>query len=141
MITNYGLATLNAVLNSAALISVLLGYRAIRDKRIADHKQHMYRAFMISIVFLASYLTRMAMFGDKHFEGQGPIRYVYFAMLITHVLLAVAIAPAVAYTVFLGRRNRIEEHRRIAPKVLPVWLYVLTTGVLVYLFLYHFFTA
>lgn len=137
MITNYGLATLNAVLNATALTLVLLGARAIQQRQIERHKRLMLSAFIISIVFLSSYLTRMWMFGDTHFPGTGPIRYFYFFLLISHVGLAVLIAPAVIYTVVLGVKDRRDKHRRIAPKVLPVWIYVLATGVLVYLFLHH----
>lgn len=137
MITNYGLATLNAVLNATALTLVLLGARAIQQRQIERHKRLMLGAFIISIVFLSSYLTRMWLFGDTHFPGTGAIRYFYFFLLISHVGLAVLIAPAVIYTVVLGLKDRRDRHRRIAPKVLPVWIYVLATGVLVYLFLHH----
>jgi uncharacterized membrane protein YozB (DUF420 family) len=137
VITNYGLATLNATLNATALVVVLLGARAIKNRQIELHKRLMLTAFIISAVFLASYLTRMFMFGDTHFPGEGGIRYFYFFLLISHVGLAVLIAPAVIYTVFLGVKDRRDRHKRIAPKVLPVWIYVLATGVLVYLFLHH----
>lgn len=137
MITNYGLATLNATLNATALLVVLLGARAIKNGQIEQHKRLMLTAFVISAVFLASYLTRMFLFGDTHFPGEGGIRYFYFFLLISHVGLAVLIAPAVIYTVFLGVKDRRDRHKRIAPKVLPVWIYVLATGVLVYLFLHH----
>ena len=137
MITNYGLATLNATLNATALVIVLLGFRAIKRGQIELHKRLMLSAFLISVVFLASYLTRIFVFGDQHFPGVGAIRYFYFFLLISHVALAVTIAPAVIYTVFLGVKDRRDKHRRIAPKVLPIWIYVLATGVLVYLFLYH----
>ena len=137
MITSYGLATLNALLNSAALICVLLGLRAIKGRKIVVHKRFMLTAFSISAVFLASYLTRIALFGDTKFPGQGAARPIYFALLISHVLLALAIAPAVIYTVWLGLSKRYVRHKRWAPKVAPVWIYVLATGVLVYLMLHH----
>lgn len=137
MITNYGLATLNALLNATALTVVLLGARAIKHRQIELHKRLMLTAFVISAVFLASYLTRMFLFGDTRFSGEGGVRYLYFFLLISHVGLAVLIAPAVIYTVFLGVKDRRDRHKRIAPKVLPVWIYVLATGVLVYLFLHH----
>ena len=135
--TNYGLATWNASLNATALVCVLLGYRAITRGQIDVHKRWMLTAFCISVVFLGTYLTRMFMFGDTHFPGEGAIRYFYFFLLISHVGLAVLIAPAVIYTVFLGLKDRRDKHKKIAPKVLPVWIYVLATGVLVYLFLHH----
>jgi len=137
VITNYGLATLNALLNATALVCVLYGARAIYNKQRKTHIRAMLSAFTISIVFLASYFTRIFMFGDQHFPGTGAIRYVYFFLLISHVGLALLIAPAVLYTVILGLRDQYDKHRKIAPKVLPVWTYVLATGVLVYLFLYH----
>lgn len=137
MITNYGLATLNAVLNASALVCVLLGARAIQQRQFERHKRLMLSAFIISCVFLTSYLTRMWLYGDTHFPGEGAIRYFYFFLLISHVGLAVLIAPAVIYTVVLGVRDQRARHKRIAPKVLPVWIYVLATGVMVYLFLHH----
>jgi putative membrane protein len=139
MISNFGLATLNAVLNGSALLCVLLGAFAIARKNIPLHRASMLTAFSLSVVFLASYVTRMIMFGDKHFAGVGGLRYLYFFILITHVVLALGIAPFVVYTVSLGLRDRRDRHRRIARKVLPIWIYVLATGVLVYLFLYQFF--
>jgi putative membrane protein len=138
VITNYGLATFNAICNASALICVALGARAIWNRQIERHKRLMLSAFTLSVLFLASYITRIVMFGDQHFRGEGLLRYVYFFILITHVALALAIAPAVIYTVNLGLRDRRPQHKRIARKVLPVWLYVLATGVLVYLLLYHF---
>lgn len=137
MITNYGLATWNALLNATALACVLYGARAIYRREITAHKRAMLAAFTISVVFLASYVTRIVLFGDTHFPGQGAVRYVYFFLLISHVGLALLIAPAVIWTVVLGVKDQRARHKRIAPKVLPVWIYVLATGVLVYLFLHH----
>jgi putative membrane protein len=137
MITNYGLATWNALLNATALVCVLVGARAIWRRDLVLHKRSMLAAFTISVVFLATYLTRIVMFGDTHFPGQGAVRYLYFFLLISHVGLALLIAPAVIYTVTLGVKDQRQKHKRIAPKVLPVWIYVLATGVLVYLFLHH----
>ena len=137
MITNYGIATWNAALNATALVCVLLAYRAIKRGQIDQHKRLMLAAFSISVIFLVSYLTRIFLYGDTHFPGVGAVRYFYYFLLISHVGLAVLIAPVVVYTVFLGVKDRRARHRRIAPKVLPVWIYVLATGVLVYLFLHH----
>lgn len=138
MITSYALATLNAVLNSSALCCVTLGYRAVRAGDIPRHRRYMLGAFVLSLIFLVSYATRMLIFGDQHFAGHGPVRLVYFAILISHVLLAAAVAPVVLYTVVLGLRDQRERHRKIAPRVLPVWAYVLVTGVVVYLLLFHY---
>lgn len=137
MITNYGLATLNALINATALVCVLMGALSIWRGRIEVHKRWMLTAFTLSILFLGSYLTRMVLFGDTRFQGAGAVRYAYFFLLISHVGLALLVAPFVLYTVVMGVRDQRERHRRIAPKVLPVWLYVLATGVLVYLALHH----
>jgi putative membrane protein len=139
VITNYRLASLNAILNGTALVCVLFGWRAIRQRRYLVHKRWMLSAFVLSVIFIVSYVSRIVLFGDTHFRGVGGVRYLYFALLISHVLLAVTIAPFVVYTVMLGLRDRRERHKRFAPKVLPVWIYVLATGVLVYLFLHQFF--
>jgi putative membrane protein len=138
VITNYGLATWNALLNATALVCVLVGARAISKRELVTHKRAMLTAFVISVVFLTTYLTRIVLFGDTHFPGQGAVRYFYFFLLISHVGLAVLIAPAVLWTVVLGVKDQRAKHKRIAPKVLPVWIYVLATGVLVYLFLHHY---
>lgn len=137
MITSYGLATLNALLNSAALICVLLGVRAIKQRKIAVHKRLMLGAFVLSLIFLTSYITRIVLFGDTKFAGEGVVRSVYFFVLISHVLLAIAVAPFVLYTVWLGLTKRYIRHKRLAPKIVPVWSYVLATGVLVYLMLHQ----
>lgn len=139
MITGFTLASLNAVLNSLSAILMFLGYRAIRRKDIATHRRFMLGAFTSSTLFLTSYLTRKFVFGDTQFMGEGLVRYVYFTMLISHVLLAVVVAPGVVYVLTQGLRDAREKHRRAAKKVLPIWAYVSVTGVLVYLFLYHWF--
>lgn len=138
MITGFHLATLNALINTAAFACVLFGYRAIRAGRVETHKRCMLGAFGLSGLFLASYLTRIYLFGDQRYTGTGFGRYAYLTLLASHVLLALMVAPAVVYTVVLGLRDERAKHKRIAPKVLPVWLYVLATGVLVYLILYQF---
>jgi putative membrane protein len=90
-----------------------------------------------SCLFLTSYLTRFALSGDTRFEGEGAIRYVYFAILISHVSLAIVIVPLVLRTLYLAVKKRFEQHRRIARWTLPLWTYVSITGVVVYLMLYH----
>jgi putative membrane protein len=137
MITGYHLATLNAILNTGALTCVWLGYRAIRARDVAMHQRWMLAAVGLSVAFLASYLARNYFFGELRFPGTGIGRYAYLALLASHVLLAVVIAPLVVYTVVLGLKDQRERHRRIARRVLPVWSYVLASGVLVYLILYQ----
>ena len=94
-------------------------------------------AFACSVLFLASYLAYHAQVGSVRFTATGPVRTVYFAVLLTHTVLAAAVAP-LAVTVFvLARKESFDRHRRLARWTLPIWLYVSVTGVVVYLMLYR----
>ena len=137
MITGYNLATLNALFNTTAFVCLAFGYLAIKRGERERNKRFMLAAFGASCLFLTSYLTRIALFGDTRFAGSGALRMLYFALLISHVLLALATAPLVITTLTLGLRSRFETHRKWAKITLPIWAYVSVTGVLVYLFLYH----
>jgi uncharacterized membrane protein YozB (DUF420 family) len=98
--------------------------------------QDLVLALLVSTAFLASYLTFHIIRGHTEFHGQGNIRWVYFPMLISHVVLAAAIVPLVLTTLFFAVRRKFDSHRRIARWTLPLWLYVSVTGVLVYLMCY-----
>lgn len=136
ILTTFALATLNALLNTTSAACALLGWRAIRRKDVARHKRLMLCAFAASCLFLASYVTRIMLFGDMRFAGQGPIRVLYFGVLISHVALALVTAPLVVTTLILGLRGRFAVHKRFARVTLPIWIYVSGTGVAVYLFLF-----
>lgn len=137
MITGFALATLNALLNLTAAVLMVLGFVAIKRKQTVRHKRLMLGAFFASCLFLTSYLTRIVLFGDTRFAGQGGLRIFYFALLVTHVLLALAVAPMVLTTLWHGLRANYPRHRGIARFTFPIWAYVSVTGVLVYLMLYH----
>jgi uncharacterized membrane protein YozB (DUF420 family) len=136
-VTGFALATLNALFNSSAFVFMVLGVAAIRRKQTARHKRFMIAAFTASCLFLTSYLTRIFLFGDTRFGGEGALRVFYLLLLASHVLLALAVAPMVITTLFLGLRANYERHRKIARFTYPIWAYVSVTGVLVYLMLYH----
>jgi len=131
------LPTVNALLNATAGIFLLAGYVLIKRRQIGAHRNAMLGAFASSTLFLISYLTYHAQAGSRPFTGQGAIRYVYFAILISHVILAAAILPMALITLSRGLRGRYDDHKRIAKKTLPIWLYVSATGVIVYLMLYQ----
>jgi putative membrane protein len=131
------LATLDAILNAAALICLCAGYYFIRKKQIQRHRRAMLTAFVLSIGFLITYLAHHALDGSVPFRHPGPLRTLYFAILIPHVLLAAAIVPLAIVTLRRGLALRIVDHRRIARITLPIWVYVSFTGVIVYLMLYH----
>lgn len=131
------LPTLNAILNATSAVLLLIGYALIRRGRWRQHRAVMLAAVTTSTLFLISYLTYHAHAGSKHFLGHGWIRPVYFAILITHTILAAAILPLVLVTVTRALRGRYERHRAIARWTFPIWMYVSVTGVIVYVMLYR----
>jgi putative membrane protein len=130
------LPVVNAILNASAAVLLGIGWILIRRRRIRQHRRVMIAAFSVSVVFLISYLTYHARFGAKHYTGHGPIRTVYFVILLTHTVLAAAIVPLVLVTLNRGLSARYDKHRAIARWTLPIWMYVSVTGVVVYLMLY-----
>jgi uncharacterized membrane protein YozB (DUF420 family) len=133
------LPPLIATLNSASAVFLLLGRWMISQGKRDAHKYCMLAAFSSSTVFLACYLYFHYRVGNVHFLGQGWIRPVYFAILITHVALAFATVPLVLVTLSRGLTARYDRHRRIARWTFPIWLYVSITGVLVYFMLYQWY--
>ncbi len=131
------LPALNATLNAIAAALLVTGYALIRRGRVRQHRRVMIAAFITSTLFLVSYVTYHAHAGSKPFQGHGPVRAVYFTILITHIVLAAAVPPLALITLTLGLRARFDRHRAIARWTLPIWLYVSVTGVLVYLMLYR----
>lgn len=127
----------NASLNALSAALLVAGYRAIRDGERERHRNLMVAAVVVSTVFLASYLTRVALTGTHRFPGEGPLRWLYLAILLSHTVLAVVAAPMALRTLFLGLKGRFADHRAVARFTFPVWLYVSVTGVLVYLLLYQ----
>jgi putative membrane protein len=135
------LPALNASLNATSGLLVMAGLWSVKGRRIRQHKLCMVLATAVSGVFLASYVYYHFHAGHTAFTGQGWVRPVYFAILISHIVLAVAVVPLVLATVVLGLRNRLPSHRRLARWTAPIWLYVSVTGVVVYLMLYQIFPA
>lgn len=133
------LPALNATLNATSALFLLLGFIAVRRGEIERHRRWMIAAAVTSAAFLVSYLTYHAKAGSVRFEGQGPVRPLYFAILISHTLLAVVVLPLALRTLYLGLRRRDDRHRRIARWTFPIWLYVSVTGVVVYVMLYRLY--
>lgn len=131
------LPTLNAILNGVAATLLVIGYLSIRRKRISAHRTAMIGAFAASVLFLISYLIYHGYAGSRPFAGQGPIRVVYFAVLISHVILAATIPPLAGLTLWWALRGRFDRHVPLARWTLPLWLYVSVTGIVVYWMLYH----
>ena len=131
----------NALLNTTSALLLLAGFRFIRLGRIQAHRNCQLTAFLTSTLFLISYLTYHYYHGATRFAGQGLVRPVYFAILITHTILAVVIVPLIIVTLYRAVRRDFLRHRRIARWTLPLWLYVSVTGVIVYLMLYQIYPS
>ncbi|HXQ25543.1 MAG TPA: DUF420 domain-containing protein [Candidatus Acidoferrales bacterium] len=134
------LPAVNASLNAACTVLLVAGYACIRRRKITLHRACMVAAFLCSTVFLALYLYFHFHAGVIRFGGQGWIRPVYLAILITHTTLAVVIVPLILITLSRALRERFDRHRAIARWTLPLWLYVSVTGVVVYWLLYIAYT-
>lgn len=143
----YALPHLNATLNSISALLLISGYIFIRRRNIAAHRKCMLAAFVTSTIFLICYVTYHSLLvyylgqGPTRFRGEGWVRPVYFIILLTHTILAVAITPMVLVTLFRALRERFDKHRRIARWTFPAWLYVSITGVIVYLMLYQIYPS
>jgi uncharacterized membrane protein YozB (DUF420 family) len=131
------LPALNATLNALSFVLLVTGYVLIRRKQRRLHRACMLAALTMSGLFLTSYVIYHAQVGSVPFKGTGWIRTLYFAVLIPHVILAIAMVPPVIITVSRGLSAKYDQHRRIARWTLPIWLYVSITGVIVYLMLYQ----
>lgn len=132
---------LNAFLNGSSAVLLLTGYSFIRKGNIAAHRACQISALVVSLIFLASYLTYHFNHGATRFAGQGLVRPLYFTILTSHTILAVVIVPLVIITFSRALRADFVRHRKIARITLPLWLYVCVTGVIVYLMLYQIYPS
>jgi putative membrane protein len=126
----------NAIMNGTSAVLIVLGWRAIRAGDRVRHRALMLSALGVSAVFLAGYLTRVALTGTHRFPGAGALRLAYLVLLGSHTILAAAIVPLIGFALYQAWRGRFEAHRRVARYAFPAWLYVSVTGVLVYFMLY-----
>ncbi len=129
----------NAVLNTAATVLLLIGFILIRAGRRDLHRRVMLATIAVSAVFLVCYLIYH--FTAPVFVYRGPewSRPLYYAMLISHVILATIVTPMVAITAWRSLHGQFDRHRKIARWTWPIWMYVTTTGVAIYVVLYHMF--
>lgn len=129
----------NACLNGTSAILLFTGYSFIRARNVIAHRACQIAALIVSLLFLASYLTYHYHHGATRFLGTGLARPIYFTVLTSHTILAVVIVPLVSLTFYRAFRGDFLRHRRIARITLPLWLYVSVTGVIVYIMLYHLY--
>ena len=135
------LPALNATLNAISTCLLTAGFVFIKRGQIHSHRACMVSAFGVSMVFLATYVLHKVLVRGVHtpFGGEGFVRAFYYAMLFSHILLAMVIVPLVLVTFRHALRGRYDVHSRWARWTFPIWYYVSVTGVLVYLFLYKWF--
>ncbi|MBM3464393.1 MAG: DUF420 domain-containing protein [Armatimonadetes bacterium] len=127
----------NASLNGLSALLLVTGFVFIRQGKVSAHRACMVAALVSSMLFLGCYLYYHAHAGSKPFQGQGTLRLVYFTVLLTHTLLAVAVPVLAIVTLNRGLAGSYERHRAIARWTLPIWLYVSVTGVVIYWMLYR----
>ncbi len=132
---------LNAILNATCALLLFSGYSFIRAGRVAAHRTCQMAAVIVSVIFLASYLTYHYQHGATRFAGEGLVRPIYFTILISHTILAIVIVPLVGVTLYRALKADFVRHRKIARFTLPLWLYVSITGVIVYLMLYQIYPS
>ncbi|CAN5602299.1 DUF420 domain-containing protein [soil metagenome] len=127
------LPLLNAIINGTCSILLILSYRAIRRKDVATHKKLNLTTFVLSSLFLVSYITYHWMSEETKFPVDNPIRPIYLSILISHIILAAAVLPMILVSFYFGLTNQVSKHRKIVRFAFPIWLYVTVTGVIVYL--------
>lgn len=127
------LPTLNASLNGTCSVLLLTSLWAIKNKMITLHKQLNITTFLLSSVFLVSYIVFHSFGVETKFPADNPMRPIYLFILITHIVLAAIVLPLVLISFYFGLTEKIEQHRKVSKFTFPVWLYVTVTGVVVYL--------
>jgi putative membrane protein len=123
----------HAILNGSTAVLLLTGFVLIKNKKANLHKAAMLSAFVLSSVFLVSYVTSKLTNAPVPFEGEGVIRYVYFFILISHIILSIPVLPLALFSIYRGMTGEIAKHKSIVKYTFPIWMYVAITGVLVYL--------
>ncbi len=126
------LPALNAVINSATFGCLVAGGFAIRSKNIALHRALMMAAFVLSSLFLISYVVYHNNAESTKYGGEGILKIVYYVILITHIMLSVVVVPLVLLAIYFAWSGQINKHKKIVRWTYPVWLYVSSSGVIVY---------
>lgn len=126
-------AAINAVINSIVAVLLVAGIITAKKRQYAQHKKVMLAAMVLSFLFLVSYIAHHLLAGDTKFGGEGAVRYFYYFILITHIILAAIILPFILFTAYRALINENEAHRKLAKITWPIWFYVAVTGPIVYL--------
>ena len=125
----------HAILNGCTAILLITGFIWIKNKKTKAHKTSMMTAFILSSIFLISYVISKLTNDPVPFKGEGSIRYVYFFILISHILLSIPVLPLALFSIYRGLTGENTKHKKIVKWTFPIWIYVAITGVMVYLFM------
>ena len=125
-------AKINAAINSTVSVLLLLALIAVKSKKYLLHKRIMITAIILSCLFLVSYICHHLFTGETKFGGEGNIRYVYYFILGTHIILAAIILPFILFTAYRSMIGEFSRHKKLARITWPIWFYVAVTGVVVY---------
>lgn len=143
----YKLPKLNAFLNGTCTLLLLLSLYMIKEKNIAVHKKLNIIAFILSSLFLVSYITYHWMAQETSYPADGPLRTTYLIILISHIILAAVVLPLILLSFYYGLKSQeeggilyIKKHRKLTRWSYPIWLYVTITGVVVYVMISPFYT-
>ena len=123
----------HAILNGCTSILLITGFVLIKNKNTQSHKISMLTAFVLSSIFLISYVLSKLTNDPVPFGGDGIIKYVYFFILISHILLSIAVLPLALLSIYRGITGEFTKHKKLVKWTFPIWMYVAITGVLVYL--------
>ena len=125
----------HAVLNGATAVLLFVGYVLIKNKKTNWHKISMISAFVLSAIFLVSYVVSKLFLNHQNSIYEGEWRMLYLFILITHIILSVPVLPLAMFSIYRGMTGEINRHKKIVKWTFPVWMYVAITGVLVYIFM------
>lgn len=133
-------ATVNAYINAVVSILLVAALIAVKQKKYVLHKNIMLTAIILSSIFLISYICHHLLAAETKFDGQGALRYVYYFILATHIILAAIILPFILFTAYRALTGEWLMHKKIARHTWPLWLYVSITGVLVYVLISPYYS-
>lgn len=133
------LPLMHAFLNGTTFLFLIMAVIAIKKKKVTIHRTFMLIALVLSSLFLVSYVVYHFTHPSAKFLGEGAVRYIYFSILISHIILSVPVIPLALLSVYRGWTDDIKRHKKIVKFAFPIWLYVSFTGVLVYLFMQPYY--
>ena len=134
-------AGINAVINSMVSFLLIIALIAVKNKKYVLHKNVMFMAIILSVLFLVSYIAHHLLAGDTVYGGEGAIKYMYYFILITHIILAAIILPFILFTAYRSLTGEYDKHKKLARYTWPLWFYVSITGVAVYSMISPYYSA